>query len=295
MTDPAQNLLITGSGARFASHLARDLVEHGWSVRTVLQSDPASIAIPSHQHVEQPDVDTAELLDALDGVSVVILLGGIGPVHSVVADVTALDAILGHLKPGSTLISVTSLAVYGDSGAAPVTEDDDPITPDQFASARACERRVLAANDWLRGAVLRPGLVYGDEGGGAVIRDAVDLARLRGAAHFFGEPHDVIPTVHEDDLLDLVHRVLADPTARGLYHAASGAVSGQGLAGLIATAAGVDTIAPWDEPSMLDAFGEAVEMPRISVNADLPRGRSCVELGWSPAGSTLRDALSPAE
>ena len=292
MTDPAQTLLITGSGARFASHLARDLVEHGWSVRTVLQGDPTSTSPASHQHVEQPDSDASALLEALHGVGVVILLGGIGPVNSVVADVTALDTILGNLQPGSTLISVTSLAVFGDSGAAPVTEDDEPPTPDEFATARACEQRVLAANDWLRGAVLRPGLVYGSDGGGAVIRDAIDLARTHGEAHFFGEPHDVIPTVHEDDLLDLVHRVLKDESAAGIYHAVSGAVSAQGLSGLIGATAGVDLISPWDESTMIEAFGEVITMPRISVNADLARSRSVRELGWSPAGAPLRDCMS---
>ena len=290
MNAETSTLLITGSGARFATHISEQLTTHGWSVRTLLQSDPTLVPEAHGGHVEEPDTDTTALLDALDGADAVILLGGIGSMNAVVADAAALDTVLGNLRPGATLISITSLAVFGNSGSAPVTESDPPQTPDEFATARVCEQRVLAADDWLRSAVLRPGLVYGNDAGGLVLHDAVDLARTHGVAHYFGEPADIIPTVHEDDLVDLVLRVL-DSTASGIFHAASGAVSTQGLAELVAAAAGVDKIAAWDEDSMVKTFGRRVSVPRVSINSDLARSRSATELAWAPAGATLRACL----
>ncbi len=98
-------------------------------------------------------------------VDAVILLSGIDSLTSMVDDSRDLDAVLGDLKPGSALVEVTTMAVFGDAGDHPVTEDDTPVVPADLDPVAACEIRVLAAEDWLRGIVVRPGLVYGDGGG----------------------------------------------------------------------------------------------------------------------------------
>jgi len=56
-----------------------------------------------------------------------------------------------------------------------------------------------------------------------------------------------VSVVHGHDLLDLLLRLVEDDTARGIYHAVTTRQTAGVLAALIADAARVDRVEPWDQ------------------------------------------------
>ncbi len=282
--------LITGSAAPFAQRLVTRLEALGWEVETLVHTDPGPAA-PSHSiHLLEP-VTTA-LAAAVPDVDAVILLSGIDSLTSMVDDSRDLDTILGGLKPGSALVEVTTMAVFGDTvGDQAVSERDTPEVPDELDPVAACEIRVMACEDWLRSIVVRPGLVYG-AGGGVALTHAIELARTHGASRHFGDGSEILPTVHEDDLLDLLAIVVTDPSARGIYHAVSGSVTTQELAQAVARAADVGTVEMWTSEDLQAEFGTSRQPPRISVRTDGGPGRAGAELGWRPGADPVAQALT---
>ncbi len=276
--------LITGSAAPFAQRLVAQLEAVGWEVETLVHTDSAHLP-PAHSlHLHEP-ASTA-LATAIHDVDAVVLLSGIDSLTSMVDDSRDLDTILGHLRPGSVLVEVTTMAVFGDTGDRAVSEEDAPVVPAELDPVAACELRVVASGDWLRGVVVRPGLVYGD-GGGIALASSVELARARGESRHFGDGSEILPTVHEDELLDLLTRVVTDPSARGVYHATSGSVTSRELAEVVAGGAGVDTVEAWTSETLMAEFGTADQPPRINVRTNDERGRAVNELGWHPRAGRL--------
>ncbi|MGA8257314.1 MAG: hypothetical protein WB767_12145, partial [Nocardioides sp.] len=163
MTMDDQVLVITGSGAHYARTISHQGPLAAWQT---LVCEPALDAdLPSVEaiHVETADW-TSHLMSVVDTADAVLLVSGVGAAEASAQDARTLDALLGHMRPGTVLIALTSLAIYGDSGAHPVTELDAPSASAEFDPLGALERRVLAAADWLRTAVVRQGLVYGAKG-----------------------------------------------------------------------------------------------------------------------------------
>lgn len=284
--------LVTGSAAPFAERLVGQLEALGWEVSTIVHDDPNLLPATHALHLDAPA--PSALAMAVPDVDAVILLSGIDSLTSMVDDSRDLDAILGGLTPGSALVEVTTISMYGDvTGDRPVDEHDTPVVPAELDPVAACEIRVMASHDWLRGVVVRPGLVYGD-GGGLALAPAVEVARTHGASRYFGDGSESLPTVHEDELLDLLTRVVTDPSARGIYHATSGSVTTRELAKVVAAAADVDTVERWTPDAWQAAFGTRDQPPRVDVRTDGSRGRAGKELGWSPTAPPLERAMAVA-
>ncbi len=280
--------LITGSAAPFAQRLVSRLQAQGWEVDTIVHTDPERLP-PTHSlHVLEPASNV--LAKAVPDVDAVILLSGIDSLTSMVDDSHDLDAVLANLTPGAALVEVSTMAVFGDAGGQPVSEHDAPVVPGELDPVAASEIRVMACEDWLRNVVVRPGLVYG-QGGGLALAQAVELARARGSSRYFGDGSEVLPVVHEDELLDLLARVVTDPSARGVYHAVSGSVTSLELAETVAAAAGVTTVEAWTPEALQAEFGTSRQPPRISVSTDTSSGRATSELGWHPEAGSLARAM----
>lgn len=287
----SRTLLVAGSGALLAGGLSDHLGPSGWTVRMIVASPDADLPT-STLHVEAANED-ASLIEAAETSDATVLFSSPGGLEDVVADARSLDLLLGNLTPGSTLIAVTSLAIYGNARHHPVTEVDVPDALSDFDPMTALESRVLTANDWLRTVVVRSGLVFGAPDGD-VVTQAVRTASEQGVSRYFGSETDLLPTVHHQDLMDLLGRLVREPGAAGVFHAASGAVSVQGMAQLIASAAEVTAVAPWDPDSMEAVLGTNPAVPRINVTSAVERSRASLDLGWTPDGPSLRETLSPA-
>jgi nucleoside-diphosphate-sugar epimerase len=104
-------------------------------------------------------------------------------------------------------------------GRAPEpTAEDAPINPIAVSAFRpAHEKLVLdAAGDHLRTIVVRPGVVYGGSSGivGEMFKSAAN-----GLVRVVGDGNNHWPLVYDRDLADLYVRLVAQPTASGIYHA----------------------------------------------------------------------------
>lgn len=286
---PSRDVVLAGSGAPFAAPLADFLSARGHAVRTLVTDAPETVA-PAYavHHAGVDDHPRDTLAAAVEHADAVVLVGGLGPVASIVSDSRTLDTVLGAIGPAAVLVHTSSLAVLGAPGPdVTVDETTTPDTPAQAQPQRVAEIRTLAA-DWLRTVVVRPGLVYRD-GGGELLHAAVDHARQQGISRFFGDPDDRLPTVHLDDVLDLYARVIEDASAHGIFHAASDDIGSRELAELVAHLAGVASVGPWT-PAALAELGVPFGPPRVDLR--LWTSRAVEELGWRPAAPSLVRAWS---
>lgn len=96
--------------------------------------------------------------------------------------------------------------------------EDSPINPIEIASWRPDNEQLVidAANDHLRTAVVRPGVVYGGRNG--MVGD-IFKAASNGLVRVVGDGNNHWPLVYDRDLADLYARLAAREDAAGIYHA----------------------------------------------------------------------------
>ncbi len=96
--------------------------------------------------------------------------------------------------------------------------EDAPVNPIAMAAFRpAHEQLVLeAGTDHLRTIVVRPGVVYGGEGG--MVGDIFKAATI-GLVRVVGDGNNHWPLVYDRDLADLYARLAVNADASGIYHA----------------------------------------------------------------------------
>lgn len=97
-------------------------------------------------------------------------------------------------------------------------DEDSPINPIEIVSWRPDNEQLVidAANDHLRTAIVRPGVVYGGRTGmvGDIFKSASN-----GLVRVVGDGNNHWPLVYDRDLADLYARLAAREDAAGVYHA----------------------------------------------------------------------------
>ncbi len=200
-------------------------------------------------------------------------------------DMAALDALLAaalHSGEPRRLLYTSGCWSLGETGDVPAGEDYPTGHPAAVAAWRIPhERAVLeAAGGPLTTAVIRPGMVWGGQGGliSGFFRSAVE----RGAAELVGPGTNRWSCVHRRDVARL-YRMIAERGAGGIFHAVDGAaIPVQRLAEAASHAAGrggaVRAIPLPEARATLGAtFADALALDQVLV---APRS---VELGWLPA------------
>jgi nucleoside-diphosphate-sugar epimerase len=96
--------------------------------------------------------------------------------------------------------------------------EDSTINPIALVSWRPDAEALVASaeTEHLRTVVVRPGVVYG--GGTGLVGD-IFKAATNGLVRVIGDGNNHWPLVYDRDLADLYARLVADPTASGVYHA----------------------------------------------------------------------------
>ncbi len=199
------------------------------------------------------------------------------------SDLIAIDTLMrpgkAASRPGRFFIYTSGIWVLGPA-PAPVDEAS-PVNPIAVSAWRAPhERRVLEAGAWgTRTAIVRPGIVYGGSRGivGDLFKDAANgLVRVIGS----GENH--WPLVYDRDLGELYVKLVASPSASGIYHAND--ECDESVNDLVTAIAGHVPIHPSvrkvpliEATKKLGAYAEALAMDQIVRS---PRARA---LGWSPS------------
>ncbi len=134
-------------------------------------------------------------------------------------------AIIGGLRRTSKRFIYTSgCLVYGTTGDTPATEDS-PLTALELVRFReALEREILdTAGDGIHPVVIRPGWVYGNRGGTAMMM--VCAAAEHGVARYVGDGRNRWTTVHADDLADLYALALERAPAGSVFNGVHGAAT----------------------------------------------------------------------
>jgi nucleoside-diphosphate-sugar epimerase len=137
------------------------------------------------------------------------------------ADDAAVSNIIAGLKTTNRPFIYTSgIWVNGNTGGTTIDEDA-PYNPLPLVSWRpAHEQRVLkAAEDRVRGIVIRPGIVYGR--GGGIIGLLRQWAHQRRAVRIVGDGENYWPFVHVDDLAELYVLSLENAPARTILFGVS--------------------------------------------------------------------------
>ena len=195
-------------------------------------------------------------------------------------DETTVDALTSlPVKPNQFLIYTSGIWVLG-AATAPVDETA-PVNPIEIVSWRpAHETRVLdAASKGVRTIVLRPGIVYGGSRGivGDLLKDAANsLVRIVGS----GDNH--WPLVYERDLGELYARLVATPSASGVFHATDGGAETvneivAALAEHAPTEPSIRHVPLAEARKKMGPYADALALDQIVRS---PRARA---LGWAPS------------
>ena len=203
-----------------------------------------------------------------------------GPASDRVALETILAAAHARSADSPALVVYTSGIWVLGPAPSPVDESAPPNPTPRVAWRPAHERLVLdAASSAVRTVVIRPGVVYGGSRGlvSDLFKDGAN-----GLIRVVGDASNRCPLVYDRDLADLYARVVATPSASGIFHATDDAdlrlsevVEAIGRA--MKTQPSVRHI-PIDEArAKMGNYADALTLDQVVRS---PRARS---IGWAPS------------
>jgi len=208
-------------------------------------------------------------------------------------DRVALDALLeATAEGGARLVYTSGCWVVGDTGGE-VVGDDAPLDhPAELVRWRVPhERRVVESSREDRPtAIVRPGIVYGREGG--LIARMFATARKTGAAEYVGGGLNHWSLIHVGDLARL-YRMVLETRAEGVVQAVDGRPARvadiAGTASLAAGAGAETRPVPLEEArARIGAMADAL---CLDQRLTAPRARG---LGWEPERVSFTDAVYDA-
>jgi nucleoside-diphosphate-sugar epimerase len=212
--------------------------------------------------------------------------GMVGP------DRAALDVLLAAAKEGpqpKTLIYTSGVWVHGQTGSQPADETT-PLKPARAVAWRpAHEQRVLEAKG-VRGLVLRPGCVYGRQGGltGSWFAEAERDKVVR----VIGDGRNRWAMVHLDDLAELYVRAAESDLGGEVFHVTDRSRSR--VVEMAAAAAGVAGITrPLEHVPLEEAartMGDLAEALTLDQHVD--SSKAVRRLGWQPRHGGFLDGVA---
>lgn len=210
-------------------------------------------------------------------------------------DRTALDALLDAARIGdrpSVVVYTSGCWVLGDTAGRVVDESAPTDSPAEAVSWRPAHERVVldAKDEGFSTAVLRPGIVYGGEGG--LTADLFVSAEEEGAAAYVEDGEQHWSLVHREDLAGL-YRLVVEENASGIFHGVDGhplPVAEVARAAARAAGAGgrVREIPLEDARQELGVVADALAMDQ---RLEAPRSRA---LGWEVERTSFAEAAPDA-
>jgi nucleoside-diphosphate-sugar epimerase len=195
-------------------------------------------------------------------------------------------------QTGKVFITTSASVVYNDTKGVPRDESEPIENPHPLRAWRARhDLEVVGLSDrGIRGASVRPGLIYGNAGGwltGLIFR-----AKKSGKSLHIGEGKNLVSTVHVNALSDLYLKIVTNGSAQGIYNAASDEVTcSRDYATLIADYFGpnIDVVC-WPLEEAREEMGELADLSCIECIITSERARR--ELGWIPIAPSVATELS---
>ena len=286
-------VLVTGATGLIGGAVARRLASAGHGVLGLARSEAsaAKLAGQGYTAVHGDLADAATIAEAARGADAVVHAASPGDRNTAAYDEAATRAIIDALRGTAKRFVYTSgCLVYGATGDTPATEDS-PLHPiDLVRFRQALEGEILgAAADGVHPIVIRPGWVYGDRGGTAMMM--VGSAKEHGAARYVGDGRNRWTTVHADDLADLYRLALEKAPPASIFNGVHGAaIPLIDIARAASEGAGAEgRVADWaldDARQALWGFADAIACDQV-VSGELARS----ELGWRPSRHSIVDEL----
>jgi nucleoside-diphosphate-sugar epimerase len=285
-------LFVIGGTGYIGSVVCERLLADGHVLRGLARSDTAAAQLTA-AGVEpvrgaMGDADTiGKESAAADGV-VQIATGGflVQALESVSEAASTTDAVLDALAgTGKPYIYTAGTGGWLDTGLAfpdrVVTEADPPTPPHFYVHLGEIITKIVNSEDvWT--IVPAPGQLYGRSGGyiGPIARLFNGL-RKHGVVHAVNYDN-AVTFVHVDDLADLYALVLQNPSASGLYFAATDTVPALEVARAVSVAAGLEgELEMVDHLTMRAHNGRANELD-FFCNCRASSERAINELSWRP-------------
>lgn len=204
------DVLVTGATGYIGSAIAGALVKAGHNTYALAHSEEASTQIRERGWVPIPgDLRRAEHLEAVAAdFDVVIHAANTGGDDASVVDSAATRAFLrGLVRSGKSFVYTSGAWVLGEGDS----DETSVVDPTPLVAWRgALEAEVLASAPGVRAVVIRPGIVYGHNGG--IVRMVAS-----GELPVVGDGRQSWPLVHVEDLADLYVRALGAPAGTILH------------------------------------------------------------------------------
>jgi len=200
--------------------------------------------------------------------------------RSVVDTLLALAAMRSGEGPRH-LVYTSGIWVLGHTDDGPVFEDASAEHPAALVAWRAAHEKVVltADSEEVAVAVVRPGIVYGGEGGG-IPTDYFKSAERDGAARFVGNGRNRVPFIHVEDLARF-YRAVVERRGRGIFHAVDGAAIQLEDAARAASEAAGKGGAVRSVPLESARAKMGVRADALALDQFVQSGRNA-ELGWQP-------------
>ena len=296
-------VLITGGTGLIGSRLSELLIDAGYEV-ALLSREPAKNSHyktfrwdPRAGTIDEAAVPYADFLINLAGSSVAdgkwtderkrdimtSRLGGLALLHRELA-----NAGSHHVR---AFISASAIGIYGDAGAALLTEETPPAVPTRDFLADVSQQWELAAAPiaalGIRTVVARIGVVLSDKGG-ALVPMARPVKLGAGAA--LGNGRQYLSWIHIDDLCRLFIAMLEQAPYAGAYNAvAPNPVTNEAFTEILAEVLHRRLVLP-----KVPAFGLKLlmgEMSDIVLASQRVSAEKVLGMGFQFEYPTLRAAL----
>jgi len=290
-----ETILVTGGAGFIGSHLVKELVKTGYSVRVLDNLSNGSLEnireiINNVEFIKGDIRDKSVVEDALKGVDAVVHLAALIDVAESVekpelyldVNVNGTFNLAKASKKVSTFIFASTCAVYGEPVKIPIGEDH-PLNPKSpYAATKIAGEAFVQAYGNLYGyrpVILRFFNVYGPRQSKAyagVITEFVKKATRGEPPIIFGDGEQTRDFVHVKDVTKAIINALDSDNASGIYNIGSGvAITINDLAHLILKLAGKTNVEPVHEPPRP---GD-IKHSQANIN------RAKKELGYSPSVS----------
>ncbi|MGW1552582.1 NAD-dependent epimerase/dehydratase family protein [Streptomyces sp. NPDC002346] len=276
-------VLLTGATGYIGSAVTDHLTAAGHQVVALTRSAEPQPGRAWHAQVVGDTADPASLAGAVTPeIEAVIHLAP--PSGDADVDTAVIEALATPLRgTGRTFVYTSGVWVLGATGDAPLTEDagTDPIAIVGYRPR--IERRVLAAaGDDVRAVVIRPGIVYGRNGGIPALMTG--WAREHGTGRYVGPVATRWPMVHIDDLAELYVLALTKCHSGDLLHGVAWeSVPAAAVAAAADVAAGgTGRAEPWPLAEAAEVLG-APFAEALALDQVVSGQRAVEELGWRPS------------
>lgn len=263
-------VFITGATGYIGSQVARELDGAGHEVVALAHHDEArsELSAAGYETVPGDLENTAGLAEAARRSDGVIHTANTGDENAARIDDAAVRAMVRALEgSGKPFVYTSGIWVLGETDDGPATEDT-PVDPiDLVAWRGALEKWLVEASvRGVRTVVIRPGIVYGRNGG-------IPGMMARGELPVVGDGRNRWPVVHVDDLVRLYATALEDAPAGSILHGIGGVVRQQAVGERL----GAESL-PLDEA--LDAMGGFAGALALDQDIEAPRTRDLLD--WEP-------------